>query len=90
MRAATGRLVLRSAGAKKFDGLNLRWPFGVGSTVTPSRAGLRIGIRPCLATVTALVVSNYTYSGDLRLILIQRPGSKTECSYHVSFWLNAT
>jgi len=86
---ARGSLILRSEGASKIKGLPLVWPFKVGDVVTPSRAGLNLGIRPCLAKVTALVVTGYTASGDLRLIHIRRCGSMTDCSYHVSFWKKA-
>jgi hypothetical protein len=86
---ARGSLILRSEGARKIKGLSLVWPFKIGDVVAPSRDGLNLGIRPCLAKVTALVITGYTYGGDLRLIRIRRCGSLTDAEYHVSFWKKA-
>lgn len=81
-------LVVRAKGANSIDGL--RWSYSVGDSVVPSRAGLRVGLRDGVGTVTGIQKTDYTTSGDLRIVLVRRLGFISEGFWHATFWKKAT
>jgi len=78
--------VFRRQGIRKVEGYSREWPFSVGERVEVSAAGKKVGIRPRIATVTALVLPSYTASGDLRQVAVRSDGCKGEGIYHATFW----